>query len=531
MSHTITGIDLGAWSVKFTVLEVGFRRQSLRSCFEEKVPEGEAPLAERQVQALRAGLTRLPHETIPFLALPGEMLTLRVLELPFADARKVEQVVGYELEGQIMHELSEVVMDHAVLASLPGKEGGEAGSRALAVAARTEEIGSFLESMKAVGIDPRSLYAAPLIYHRLFEGRRAVDEEPGYRLFMDIGHRRTNLCVVGDGEPVFGRMVGHAGEALTLALAAASNGAWTVAQAEAGKAQHGFLPTRDRPAQTAPQQRIGQVLSDALSPLLREVRQTLASLRARDKTPVREIVLAGGGANLNGLPEYLQEQLDIPCTRWVPPELPGGDDHTDSTVRLPYALSLAVAWAGARGSRELDLRRGPFQYRASLSIVRQKAMHLAFLAAGLLVAGGVNATVSMRRLSSERVQLQAKLKTATTELFGNGKMEPEEVMSAIKKTAEAVPLPPATAYDLLNEISRRIPSADLMKIDVQELDIRAKKTTIKGTVDSAAAVDDLVAKLKDIECFEEINKGPVTEVSDGAKQFKQFSLTINAKCP
>lgn len=529
MSHTITGIDLGAWSVKFTVLEVGFRHQRLRTCFEEKVPEGEAPLVERQAQALRAGLTRLPHETIPFLALPGEMLTLRVLELPFADARKIEQVVGYELEGQIMHELSEVVMDHAVLASLPGKDGGEAGSRALAVAAKTEEIGAFLESMKAVGVDPRTLYAAPLIYHRLFEGRRAPDEEAGYRLFMDIGHRRTNLCIVGDGETVFGRMVGHAGEELTLALAAASNGAWTVAQAEVGKAQHGFLPTRDRPAQNTPQQRIGQVLSEALAPLLREIRQTLASLRVRDKTPVREIVLAGGGANLNGLPEFLQEQLDIPCTRWVPPELPGGE--TDADVKLPYALSLAVAWAGARGSRELDLRRGPFQFRASLSIVRQKAVHLVMLAAGLLIAGGVNATVSMRRLSSEREQLQSKLKASTTELFGNANMQADDVLSAIKKTAEAVPLPAATAYDLLNEISRRIPTADLMKIDVQELDIRAKKTTIKGTVDSAAAVDDLVTKLKDVECFEEINKGPVTEVSDGAKQFKQFSLTINAKCP
>ena len=372
------------------------------------------------------------------------------------------------------------------------------------------------------------MYAAPVIYHSLFETRRAADEEAGYRLFMDIGERRTNLCVLGDGETVFGRMVGHAGADLTAALERASNGAWNMAQAEAGKAQHGFLPTRQRPAQSTPEQRIGQVLSEALAPLLRDVRQTLASLSARDKTPVREIVLAGGGARLGGLPEFLHEQLDIPCTRWIPPEVPGGDAGTDSIVQLPYALSLAVAWAGARGSRELDLRRGPFQYRASLSVVRQKAVHLTMLAVALLAAGAVNATVAMRRLSGEREQLTAKLKVATTELFGDGKMQAADVTSALRRTVEAVPLPATTAYDLLNEISRRIPAAEQMKIDVQELDIRPKKTTIKGTVDSAAAVDDLVAKLKDIECFEEINKGPVTEVSEGAKQ---FSLTINAKCP
>jgi uncharacterized protein YunC (DUF1805 family) len=51
---------------------------------------------------------------------------------------------------------------------------------------------------------------------------------------------------------------------------------------------------------------------------------------------------------------------------------------------------------------------------------------------------------------------------------------------------------------------------------------------MKGTVDSAAAVDEIVAKLKEIECFEDIGKGPISEVSGGAKQ---FSLTIASKCP
>jgi len=65
-------------------------------------------------------------------------------------------------------------------------------------------------------------------------------------------------------------------------------------------------------------------------------------------------------------------------------------------------------------------------------------------------------------------------------------------------------------------------------INIEDLDIRPKKTSIKGTIDSAAAVDEIVARLKEIECFEDISKGPITEVSGGAKQ---FSLSIAAKCP
>ena len=73
-----------------------------------------------------------------------------------------------------------------------------------------------------------------------------------------------------------------------------------------------------------------------------------------------------------------------------------------------------------------------------------------------------------------------------------------------------------------------MPPSDQVAIDIQDLEIKAKKTTMKGTVDSAASVDDVVAKLKTIDCFEEITKGPVTEVTGG---LKQFSLTINSKCP
>jgi hypothetical protein len=73
-----------------------------------------------------------------------------------------------------------------------------------------------------------------------------------------------------------------------------------------------------------------------------------------------------------------------------------------------------------------------------------------------------------------------------------------------------------------------MPPADQVAIDVQDLEIKSKKTSIKGTVDSAASLDDVVARLKELDCFEEISKGPLTEVSGGAKQ---FSLTINSKCP
>ena len=541
MAHTITGIDLGSRSVKFAVLDVGFRRVRVNSAFEEPVPPGEAPLAERQAEALRAGLARLPSGSTIHVALPGEMLALRVLDLPFSDARKVEQVVGYELEGQIMHDLSEVVMDHVILSAASTDGSEAAGSRALAIAARTDEIAAFLASLKQSGVDPRTLYVTPVIYQALLAEEPAETTPAGCRLFVDLGHRHSQLCFLRGNEAMFGRTSNHAGEELTLALVQASRDKWTFAQAEQAKHTYGFVPSRAQPPGTAAQRQLGPVCRDALAPFLRDLRQTLASFRAQNKTPVESILLAGGGSRLQGLADFLQEELGIPTSLWPAPpaaEATESDevdevsvvDEEGSASRARLALAHSLAWAGVRGHKQLDLRRGSFQYRVSFSIVRQKAAHLALLVGAVLACAAVDGTIALRRLSSEQQQLKEKLRLATKELFGAPRFDATEVTAALKRSFrdEMAPLPRVTAYDLLDQISRKMPAVDQVAIDVQDLDIKTKKTTIKGTVDSAAALDDVVAKLKEIDCFEEINKGPLTEVSGGAKQ---FSLTINSKCP
>ena len=531
MSHTITGIDLGAWSVKFTVLEVGFRNTRFVESFEEKLAMDERPLGERQNEALRQGASRLPSGGTTYLAIPGEMLTLRVLDLPFADARKIDQVVGYELEGQMIHELHEVLLDHVVLSARGQVADGSEGCRALVVAARIEDVRTLLASLQSCNVDPRALFVAPLLYRP----RTPVVEEgpPTCRVIADIGHRRTNLCFVVGDEPVSARTILHGGEDVTRALVRASNGSWTWEQAEQGKAQVGFLASQRRPATTAVEARIDAILREGLQPLLRDFRQSLASFSSKDKAPVTDILLAGGGARLSGLAGYLEDELGLPVKPLIPPPEPrqGPDGEPLEVVdeKSPdadrFVLADAIAHTGARGQRVLDLRRGEFQYRASFSVLRQRASHMVVLAASLIACIGIDATITLRRLSAEQKVLKTQFQTATKELFGETRMEATDVSAALRRSMsdEMAPLPKATAYDLLDAISRHMPDAEPVKVDIEDLDIRPKKTTMKGTVDSAAAVDEIVAKLKEIECFEDIGKGPISA--------KQFSLTIASKCP
>ena len=97
-------------------------------------PAGEAPLLQRQMDAVREGLAQVSGEVTPYLAVPGDQLSLRVLELPFSDSRKIDQVVGYELEGQIVHAIEDVVFDHLVVGQRPE------GATVMAAAARREDL-------------------------------------------------------------------------------------------------------------------------------------------------------------------------------------------------------------------------------------------------------------------------------------------------------------------------------------------------------------------------------------------------------
>jgi hypothetical protein len=332
--------------------------------------------------------------------------------------------------------------------------------------------------------------------------------------------------------------------------------------------------------------RVDAALSDGLGPLLRDLRQTIASFRARDKTPIEVVLLTGGTAAQSGLGDRLSHELGLPVVPFAPAIAAHGLETGDDTpvaaravawgadgpppaqaagpegggleelpakasahfagrgpimlgleglTRVPLAetrftLAAAIACAGARGQKEIDLRRGPLQYRASFSMLRQKAAHLILLAVLVIVSASVDVTMALGRLTREQGQLEARLKTASTELFGRSVSDAQFITRRLKKgfTEDMAPVPKTSALDLLSEISRRMPSAERIKLDVTELDIRPKKTVIKGTVDSAAAVDEIVAELKKIECFEEITKGPITEVAEGAKQ---FTLHIASTCP
>ncbi|CAG1066029.1 hypothetical protein BAC1_01627 [uncultured bacterium] len=124
------------------------------------------------------------------VGIPPEDLSIRIVELPFEDRKKIIEALPFELAGFLHVEVDDVVADAVQL--------GE--SKVMAVAVEKRVLRGYLDALSALGIDPvwmgPGLFAMPVLMNELFgtEGCRAV-LSPGV------------FAVVQDGMP---RLLKHA---------------------------------------------------------------------------------------------------------------------------------------------------------------------------------------------------------------------------------------------------------------------------------------------------------------------------------
>ena len=86
-----------------------------------------------------------------------------------------------------------------------------------------------------------------------------------------------------------------------------------------------------------------------------------------------------------------------------------------------------------------------------------------------LNGGEFDVLASLSNLSNEKKGLDARLKTATQELFGQPRTDAKEVTQLLRKgfKEELAPVPRATAFDLLDQISKKVPSPAFIGLSSQ----------------------------------------------------------------
>lgn len=546
MATRMFAVDLGAWSVKLVIASPGLRGATLMHVVERLVPPGEES-AEARATAVLASMVqelRLKGET-GYIGVYGDQVFTQVIEFPFKNLRRsdLDKAVAGELEGVVPVDLEDMVYTFEPLplppptGPMPSMHGRVAppaeGMRVLSYAMRRDRAEHLIDVGKRAGYEPRGVLAAGGAAAKLVSNVPSLMQArtDGAVAVIDIGHERTDVVVVSNGKAVFSRSIGRAGKQVTEAISRH----WNLPFADAERAKHsdGFVASNAEPATSEAWSRIHQVTIQELQPFARDVRQTLAACRAKTGFTPAAAIIVGGGSRLRGIASFLTESLGIPSWRLTADDavaLAGPRLGADA-ASLPIdaaAMTVGMAYDAAGGRPQFDLRSGALSVKMDLSFLRAKAVPLgaAVLAIAACAAGSAYADLYRARKAEK---ILAKRIVDESTLHFNQPKTVEDILSATAGGAipQASPMPKMTAYDILLEISSKVPPKDKITLDIDRLDITDQKVDMDGTVKTPEELDLLVKELSSIKCFKEVTRGPT---STGDNNTLKFRLTIPSTC-
>lgn len=527
MAQLTVGLDLGSKTLKRVRLRSSFRTVEVVDFTCIALAEDERPRLERVTEALRQ-LEPDTHQTdLVATALPGDEISIRSLQLPFKDAKRIQQTIGLELESQIPFSLKNVVYDHLQMGVT-----AKGGSRHLVALCQIDRLGAWLEALATAGLDPRLVGPDSLAHTSLIamlpppdsEGERSV-------AVLDVGHRLTSLCITGPEGVEFARTLSGGGHDVTTQLAELFK--VDLVQAEDGKLRGGFVESTTRPSASDEQEIISGGVKRATSRLLRELRQSLTAHRSLVRRPVHKLWLCGGGAAVDNFDAYLAEELDLEVERITTDhlDLPGIDRLDQDAGRGASwckALGLALH-AHQTGRRDwLNMRRGPFAFKGDFEVVRGKLLHVGVAVLILVVLLIGHAVTRYLSLSSADEALDRRMSDVIQEVLKRPYKDPEVAISVMKEnlSPEANLLPQVTAVDVLREIHENVP--DDFSLRLKDVNIAPRKVRISGFTDSFESVEKLRASLEEYNCFTEIRTGTTQKTPDGKEV--EFRFTIVFGC-
>jgi general secretion pathway protein L len=505
MAQLSIGLDIGSETIRCVRLQSTFRSVAVLDAQRVQIPQDERPFPERVAEALKA----LPELRDPgaqlATTLPGDEGSLHLLDLPFVDRKKIDQTIGFELENHTPFALDEVVYDYVQVAKTPE------GVSMLVGLCANDRLGAWLQVFKDVGLDPRQVGIDSLAYTSLIDLLPDCPEDKG-TAFIDIGRLLTSVCIFGAQGVQFARTV------------SAGLGDLISVRAERAEGEPAFVQ--------AQQTHSVEELRRKLAPLLRELRQTFATYSARYRKPITTIWLCSKDAAVEGLDDFLAEDLSVP-TQYVRAEqlhLPDIERLNHDRYMGEWIKALGLALHAHQGGRRgwLNLRRGAFSFTADSEFWRSRITRVAAGLAILMILGVGSGVVRYMSLSSTERALKQSLCEVTKSLLGKCYDNAEMAIAIIKERTSpgADPLPRVTALDVMRELHGRIPTN--IKVRLKDIDIMPKKIEVKGFTDTFESVDKITKALEGYQCFSEIQKGRTRKTADGSEI--EFEMTIVFSC-
>ncbi|MCB9593226.1 MAG: pilus assembly protein PilM [Sandaracinaceae bacterium] len=482
---TILGLDVDPKTARAVLLKTALRRSEVELYLAADIEpadteEGRAENRRKAVQAILSRLAKPADKIITELS--GEEVSIRKVSLPAKAAKKIGDLLPFELEGQVPFDPMESVLDHQPIGASDGMV------HVLAAVAPKAKVAAHLDGMREVGVDPREVAVGSVALDGLIP---LVPElaQPGPYCLIDIHHEGTDVCIVESGHCAFGRTL-------------------SVSTLDLDQGQQGRLE--------------------------REVRQTLAAFRMEGGREPAGFFVCGTMATRNDVDGWLTRMFGFEVRVLPLPAAPGADD----AVRPAYARAAALAGRALARGKHLDARQGEFASLQTATAIRRHVPLIAVCAVVVLCAFIFSSYARYSVLDARHAQLQDELADVTDEYLGTEARSPAQALRLLERGARGDdPMPEFDAYDALAAISASIPEEVVHDVRQLQIDLGDGEETgrfsLRGAVGSVSDTEVVLRALRDhrlvrrvgdeetrLQCFREIELGSTTATADDRQAYR-----------
>ena len=270
---------------------------------------------------------------------PGCLLLTKTIRVPHVEEEKQKKIVAFELMQKMPVPLTELIWDYQVI----DDDGVEQEILAFAVKPKVAE--DFCERVMEIGLNPVQITPAPVLDYNAMRAS-GIGLDSGETLVVNIGARSTNLLFINPTGFLL-RPLSIGGNSLTQNIS--DNLGTQFEKAEEIKKNY-FSGAVAFSADDPSVQLLENCAKQFLARLSQEITRSLVTYKRlkKGKSPSR-MFLAGRGALLNQLPEYLSQsqRLDIDYFDPLQALLLSDDISQEMRYLLPFMLSEPVGLASS----------------------------------------------------------------------------------------------------------------------------------------------------------------------------------------
>lgn len=531
MKQTILGIDIGSYSVKVATIERQWKKFQLVDYVEAVLAQSSRLSHEEAVgTALRKLFdTHQLNQELVSLSFPAHLVSYRVIELPFTQVKKIEQTIGFELESHVPLPIDEMIIDYHILSV------DKVRSTVLTCYIAREKFVRYFEMLKTVGIDPK--YIGVDCIDLSYLSQIVMVPQKSVYAFVDMGHSKTNICVMRGHQLLYMRSIPIGGTHFTHAVQRAFE--INREKAEALKIERSQVAVdREKLDQ------ISLCTQKVMDELNVAIRQTYLGFRQiYTKDAWSNIYLCGGASRLKGVDEVLASSLRLNVFR-----LDGLRflEHKLNKVSHQDVLQTAVSQGlkpifqntGVR----INLRQLEFSYRKDFQAISKELKQLTVAFVIVLLLGGAHyystKNILQKQIDELRLSLNQQAKKAAPQAIKTTKGKKKRAKRAsvdqvIRNISNEVrnrqsqietftqAKKGSSPLKILAALSETLPEKNdefNFTIDIERLEYKGD-VVLQGKTDSSAAVDAVAQKLRDSTFFRDIQVTNNTG-SDGREDFK-----------